>query len=99
MNNAITYDYVSYGEPSSEDVLSKKESELNPEEKKMKELLAAHGINLEDEESEEEDDDLTDNEDVEAVDKVNELDETLGATLESKKRAKEERRASRRASK
>lgn len=35
MNNAITYEYVDFGEPSEEDNSSKKESEMNASEKKM----------------------------------------------------------------
>lgn len=47
MNNAVIYEYVDFGEPSEDDASSKKESEFNASEKKMRDLLAAHGLSVE----------------------------------------------------
>lgn len=64
MNNAITYEYVDFGEPSEEDNSSKKESEMNASEKKMQSLLAAHGIKLDESQSSDSDSDITEDEEI-----------------------------------
>ena len=77
MNNAITYEYVDFGEPSEEDAFSKKESEMNASERKMKDLMAAHGLKVEETSSSgESSDGLTEDEEIqiERKDKVGELE-------------------------